>query len=315
MDEFELIARFFSRASADPDVRVGVGDDGAVLRPPAGLDLVTVVDTLVEGVHYPADLPAADVGYRAVAVNLSDMAAMGSRPRWMTLALTLRESDAGWLEDFADGLYTSANECGVALVGGDTTRGTQVVVSVQITGSVEPGKALTRAGARPGDDILVTGSVGDAGAGLASFRQGAPRGDAVGYLLQRFARPTARVEAGRALIDVAASAIDLSDGLFTDLEKLVTASGVGAELDLDRLPLSPALRATAEPRMALQYALAGGDDYEICFTAAPAVIGSATEIAGVPISRIGRIVEGTGISCVKGGQPFVYHDKGYRHFN
>jgi thiamine-monophosphate kinase len=315
MDEFELIGRFFSRASADPDVRVGVGDDGAVLRPPAGLDLVAVVDTLVEGVHFPANLPAADVGYRAVAVNLSDMAAMGSRPRWMTLALTLQESDADWLADFADGLYTAANECGVALVGGDTTHGKQVVVSVQITGSVEPGKALTRAGARPGDGIFVTGTVGDAGAGLALLQQGAPPDDAVGYLLRRFARPTARVAVGGALIDVAACAIDLSDGLFTDLEKLVTASRVGAELEVDRLPVSPALRATAEPARVLEYALAGGDDYELCFTADPAAIGSATEIAGVPISRIGRIVAGTGIRCLRDGEPFAYHDQGYRHFS
>jgi len=315
MDEFELIARFFDRASTDTDVLIGIGDDGAVLRPTSGLDLVTVVDTLVEGVHYPVELPAADVGYRALAVNLSDLAAMGSRPRWITLALSLREADPAWLADFARGLFEAAQEFDVTLVGGDTTRAQQTVMSIQVTGEIEPGRALTRSGARPGDDVFVTGTVGDAAAGLETLRRRLPPTDFADYLVHRFSRPTARVAAGRQLAGRASAAIDLSDGLFTDLEKLATASGVGVELDLDSLPVSDALRHSANRDTVLSFALAGGDDYEICFTGDPAEFDGLADIADVPIHRIGRVIRGTGISCTRDGSPYAYHDRGYRHFS
>jgi thiamine-monophosphate kinase len=315
MDEFELIARFFERASADADVLVGVGDDGAVLRPSSGLDLVTVVDTMVEGVHYPVELPAADVGYRALAVNLSDLAAMGSRPRWMTLALSLREADPAWLADDARGLFEAAQEFDVTLVGGDTTRAQETVMSIQVTGEIEPGRALTRSGAKPGDGIYVTGTVGDAAAGLEILQHRVPPGEFSDYLVKRFSRPTARVAAGRQLAGKASAAIDLSDGLFTDLEKLATASGVGVELDLDSLPVSAALRHSANRDKVLSFALAGGDDYEICFAANPAGFDGLAEIAGVPVHRIGRVVGGKGIACTRDGSPYAYHDMGYRHFS
>lgn len=315
MDEFELIARYFDRASADADVLVGIGDDGAVLRPAVGLDLVTVVDTLVEGVHYPAELPAADVGYRALAVNLSDLAAMGSRPRWMTLALSLREADPAWLSDYARGLFEAAQEFDVTLVGGDTTRAPQTVMSIQVTGDIEPGRALTRSGARPGDQVFVTGTVGDAAAGLEILQGRAPAGVFADDLVSRFSRPTARVATGRQLAGRASAAIDLSDGLYTDLEKLAVASGVGVELDLDCLPVSAALRQSAVGDKALALALAGGDDYELCFTAAAGEFDELADVAGVPIRRIGRIAPGQGIACIRDGSPYAYHDRGYRHFS
>jgi thiamine-monophosphate kinase len=314
MDEFELIARYFDRASEDADVLIGIGDDGAVLRPAIGLDLVTVVDTLVEGVHYPAELPAADVGYRALAVNLSDLAAMGSRPRWMTLALSLREADPAWLSDYARGLFEAAQEFDVTLVGGDTTRAQQTVMSIQVTGEIEQGRALTRSGARPGDEVFVTGSVGDAAAGLEILQGRLPAGLFADDLVSRFSRPTARVAAGRQLAGRASAAIDLSDGLYTDLEKLAAASGVGAELDLDCLPVSDALRQSVAGDKALSLALAGGDDYELCFTAAAGEFDELVDVAGVPIHRIGRIARGQGIECIRDGSPYAYHDRGYRHF-
>jgi thiamine-monophosphate kinase len=315
MDEFELIARYFDRASADADVLVGIGDDGAVLRPAVGLDLVTVVDTLVEGVHYPADLPAADVGYRALAVNLSDLAAMGSRPRWMTLALSLREADPAWLTGYAQGLFEAAQEFAVTLVGGDTTRAQQTVMSIQVTGEIEPGRALTRSGARPGDEVFVTGTVGDAAAGLEILQGRSPAGVFADDLVNRFSRPRARVAAGRQLAGTASAAIDLSDGLYTDLEKLAAASGVGVELDLDRLPVSDALRQSVVGNKALSLALAGGDDYELCFTAAAGEFDGLADVAGVPIRRIGRTTPGQGIACIRDGSPYAYHDRGYRHFS
>ncbi|MDX1516951.1 MAG: thiamine-phosphate kinase, partial [Woeseiaceae bacterium] len=203
MDEFELIRRYFSPAAAADGVVTGVGDDGAVLEPTPGRQLVTVIDTLVEGTHFPRDFNPADLGYRVVAVNLSDVAAMGAVPRWMTLALSLPEADHDWLSPFAEGLFTAAHEFDVALVGGDTTVSPERVATVQITAEVEPGKALLRSGARPGDRIYVTGTIGDAAAGL----DGLLHGHAVKELAARFARPSARVHYGRALAGVASAAI------------------------------------------------------------------------------------------------------------
>lgn len=305
MDEFGIIRRYFTRDASRPDVVVGVGDDGAILEPTPGLLQVQVIDTLVEGTHFQSNMDAADVGYRVVAVNLSDIAAMGATPRWMTLALTLWDKNEQWVEGFAAGLFTAAAEHDVALVGGDTTAGDAVVASIHMTGEVEPGKALLRSDAREGDTVYVTGTVGDAAAGLSLFDTAA-RTDA---LVQRFLRPAARIDKGRALGGRAHGVIDISDGLVGDLRKVLDASGVGAELDVDSVPLSDALRSRFGIDEALRFAMTGGDDYELCFTARP------DDVAGIEgITAIGKVVEGSGLVCRRGGDVVEFDDRGYRHF-
>ncbi len=307
MDEFELIQTYFVRSGEAPGVSTGIGDDGAVLRPDPGRELIAVIDTLVEGVHFPDDTDPFDIGYRVVAINLSDIAAMGGRPRWMTLALTLPVAEKDWVGRFAEGLHTAAGEHQLVLVGGDTTSGKSLVVSVQITGDVVTGKAIKRSGAGIGDEIYVTGTVGDAAAGLELLAAGNPDT----YLSARFLRPTARVGYGQQLNDVATAAIDLSDGLFADLAKLLTASGVGGALDLEKLPLSGKLRAlfgTAEQR---SLALSGGDDYELCFTVQPGV---APPDADFPVTRIGTVTDSGQLICRLGGELVPFTDSGYRHF-
>lgn len=307
VDEFDLIRRFFQRQAQSPEVITGIGDDGAVVRPPSGKELVTVIDTLVAGTHFPVAMDAADIGYRVVAVNLSDMAAMGARPRWMTLALTLVDAEASWLEQFADGLHEAASEWDVQLVGGDTTRGDNLVVSVQMTGDVEPGHAIHRSGARVGDTIYVTGTLGDAAAGL----ERAATASSDDYLFTRFARPTARVSTGLALAGVANAGIDVSDGLVADLSKLLEASEVGAEVDIDRIPLSTALIDAAGPEQALRLALGGGDDYELCFTLSESELPPELPCEATAIGRVtgsGRLV------CLQHGSVVPFDDSGYRHF-
>ena len=317
MDEFEIIRRYFTRDTEDQHIRVGIGDDGAVLIPAPDRELVSVVDTLVFGIHYPPTLAAADIAYRAVAVNLSDIAAMGARPRWMTLALTLADSDPAWLDDFSRGLFEAADEHELALVGGDTTRGSETVVSVQIIGDVEPGTAMTRGGAKPGDAIYVSGTVGDAAAGLSILQSGLPNSDDVDYLLGRFRRPQARVVLGAALSSIAHAAIDLSDGLYTDLEKLLSASGVSGSLELADIPLSAQLTNLMDEEDALRFALSGGDDYELCFTTnvADERLREVTDSTGVTITRVGRVAEGSGLECTRDGEQYDYQDAGYRHFH
>lgn len=307
MDEFELIRRYFQRQAQSPEVITGIGDDGAVVRPPPGKELVTVIDTLVAGTHFPVTMNAADVGYRAVAVNLSDMAAMGARPRWMTLALTLVDAEAAWLEGFADGLYEAASEWGVQLVGGDTTRGENIVVSVQMTGDVEPGEAIHRSGARAGDTIYVTGTLGDA----AGWLDRGANNSRDNYLFARFARPTARVATGLALAGVAHAAIDVSDGLVADLSKVLEASEVGAELDIDLLPLSEGLLEAAGREKALQFALGGGDDYELCFTMPEPDLPLDLRCA---VTAVGRVTSSGELVCLDDGVVVPFDDSGYRHF-
>ncbi len=285
---------------------VGVGDDGALLRPTPGHDQVHVIDTLVEGVHFPANVHAADIGYRVVAVNLSDIAAMGATPRWMTLALTLWDKDEQWVEQFADGLYSAAREHDVALVGGDTTQGDAVVATVHLTGEIEHGAALLRSGARVGDTVYVTGTVGDAAAGLALLQSDVTDE----ALVRRFLRPVARIEQGRALRGRASAAIDISDGLVADLGKLVQASGVGAEIDIASLPISAAMLNRYDRDSAEQFALTGGDDYELCFTA-PA--GSVAELDG--IAAIGTVTDGDDVVCRLGDRIVEVDSSGYRHFS
>jgi thiamine-monophosphate kinase len=305
VNEFELINRYFRRTAAAPGVVVGIGDDGAVLAPDATKQQIQVIDTLVEGVHFPPQMNAADIAYRAVAVNLSDIAAMGAEPRWMTLALTLSSADDEWLESFARGLFEAADEHQVSLIGGDTTSGQAVVVTVAISGEVEPGRALLRSAARAGDSIYVTGTVGDAAAGLQLLQ----RGESDDFLSSRFLRPTPRIAIGRALVGVATAAIDVSDGLAGDLQKLLLASGVGAEIEIATLPLSDALRARFDREQQLQFALQGGDDYELCFTSSdPAV----DRIAGV--TRIGHVTAGTELVFHHHGDVVEVDASGYRHF-
>ncbi len=307
MDEFELIRRYFALPSEAQGVITGIGDDGAVLEPDTGRELVAVIDTLVEGVHFLEDTDPGDIAYRVVAVNLSDIAAMGARPRWMTLALTLRDANEEWVGRFAAGLHEAAAEHGVALVGGDTTSGPCVVASVQITGDVESGNAIHRSGAKPGDTIYVTGTVGDAAAGLELIRDGRP----AEYLAGRFLRPSARVDYGQRLVNVATAAIDVSDGLFADLQKMLLASGVGAEIDLDELPVSAELNSAFEAGAVRRFALAGGDDYELCFTASATILPDSGDL---PVTAIGRVTTGENIVCHDAQGVVEFSDSGYLHF-
>lgn len=324
--EFQIIERYFTRPSGDRSVVLGVGDDAAVLAID-GLAAVTV-DTLVEGVHFPRDMAPDLVGYRVLAVSLSDIAAMGGEPKWCTLALTLAQVDEAWLGEFARGLFELASVHGVSLVGGDITRG-PLAASLQLIGRVGE-RYLTRAGGRPGDDVYVTGTPGDAAAGLAlrvatAAPQGtqAERGAAAvqgAYamaLRERFERPTPRVAAGRALAPLANAAIDVSDGLLADLGHICERSGCGAIVDVDALPLSEALAALVPPDAALEYALSGGDDYELCFTAPrsnAAAIDAALAACGTQARRIGRLIEGSVVECRRGGAPFAPPARGYTHF-
>jgi thiamine-monophosphate kinase len=317
VDETALIARFFAAlGGARGDVALGIGDDAALLRVPEGHELVACVDTLVEGRHFPADAHADDVGWRALAVNLSDLAAMGATPAWATLALTLPRVDEDWLDGFATGFGELARRHGVALVGGDTTRG-PLTISVQALGHVPAGRALRRAGARVGDLVYVTGWPGDAAAGLALLQgrlggAGANRG----ALEQRFRRPEPRVAFGARLAGVASACIDVSDGLALDVGRLARASGVGVLLRAPELPLSRALYALAGEARAREFALGGGDDYELAFTVPPAnrAALAARLGAGAPACHcIGEVVAGHGVR-VLGERGELRVPPGWDHF-
>lgn len=321
LGEFELIDRFFARLGATRgDVVLGVGDDAALLRVPDGHELVACVDTIVAGRHFLPDAHADDVGWRALAVNLSDVAAMGATPAWATLALTLPSVDEDWLGGFASGFGALASAHGVALVGGDTTRG-PLTIGVQLLGHVRAGRALRRSGANPGDLVYVTGWPGDAAAGLAILqgRLGSPatlKGADRAYLEERFRRPEPRVDFGARLAGVASACIDVSDGLAFDLGRLAHASGVGAVIRATELPLSRALYAIAGEQRARELALGGGDDYELLFTVPPTARAAlSTKLgAGAPACHcIGEIVAGKGVRVLgeRGDLPLP---RGWDHF-
>ena len=316
--EFDLIARYFCRGPVQRgDVVLGVGDDCALLEVPAGRQLAVSIDTLVEGTHFTRDADPRALGHKALAVNLSDLAAMGAEPAWATLALTLPDADEAWLAAFAGGFLALAERHGVQLVGGDTTRGPRSI-TVQVHGFVEPGRALRRDGARAGDLVYVTGTLGDAGLALLA-QQGLFVGlGSVAGLRERLDRPSPRLAEGRALVGLASAAIDVSDGLAADLGHVCQASSVGATLYLDRLPCSAAVQAYVTETGDWSVPLAAGDDYELCVTV-PADRQAAVEaLAGqlpAGLHWIGTIERVPGVRLVLPDGALLDHaPAGYDHF-
>jgi len=318
-DEFSLIKRYFSACGvAGSDTLLGVGDDCALLAPPAGEVLAVTTDTLLAGVHFPHDSPAGLIAQRALAVNLSDLAAMGASPRWFQLALTMPEADQAWLAEFSAGLNAMACEFNCALVGGDTTRG-PLTISLTLMGTVPSGQALKRSGAKPGDSLFVTGSLGDGAGGLAVLEASlsASAEDSI-YLKERFWQPRARVAEGLAIRSFASAAIDISDGLLADLGHIAEASQVGAVVAVAQLPLSGALRRSAGLERGLNWALTGGDDYELCFTVPADKVAQCQQLIAdgvLTATAIGQIIQGEGVRCVdQQGSPFEISSSGYTHF-
>jgi len=316
--EFDLIARYFRGLGAcRDDVLLGVGDDAALVLPAPGEAVVLCVDTLVADVHFPLDAPAASVGHKVLAVNLSDLAAMGAQPAWALLSLTLPETNDAWLAEFARGFSALACDAGVALVGGDLTRGA-LCATVQVGGTVPPEQALRRDGARVGDAVYVTGTLGDAASGLALWQGGEPRRDADAVLIERLHRPTPRVNFGTALRGIATAAIDISDGLAADLGHILQASNVGASLDVDAVPQSAALQARFPAEQRLRWALAGGDDYELCVIAPPeqeAALEAAAQAENLRLTRIGVIEREPGLRLQRAdGSVVTLERSGWQHF-
>jgi thiamine-monophosphate kinase len=302
--EFDLIHRHFVQYGAGRNVALSVGDDCALLTLDSGERLATSVDTLVEGVHFLPDTFPEDLGFRSVSVATSDLAAMGARPIGMTIALTLPEADDFWLHAFSQGIGQAVSAYQLPLVGGDTTRG-PLTITVQVLGAVPADQALLRSGAQVGDQIYVSGPLGDAAAGLALLNgewQTSP--EATEYLVERYTRPRARLELGQTLLGRATAAIDISDGLLQDAGHIAAASGVALHIDHLRLPLSAALNTHSDPRTAMGWALGGGDDYELCFTLPT----GDTPPAGC--TCIGDVQAGEGVHTELGEDP----DTGFQHF-
>ncbi len=318
VNEFELIRHFFTRQSLQrADVAVGIGDDAAVLEVAADQQLVTSTDTLNAGIHFPLDTEASAIGHKCLAVNLSDLAAMGATPAWFTLNLSLPQVDPTWIEAFCQGMFTLADEYGVQLVGGDTTRG-PLTITVTAQGLVPRGQALLRRGARAGDLVYVTGQLGDAGVGLLQHAGTLQLPEAErAQVLRRLHLPTPRVREGQALRGMATSCIDVSDGLAADLGHVLAASGVGARLDLACIPLSAAYRRCL-PQLGWEVALTHGDDYELCFTLPVAQQGALQQVAArfsCGFTRIGEIQAQPGLRLVDGaGKEVQTRTAGYDHF-
>lgn len=316
--EFDLIQRYFLSTTRRADVVEGIGNDGAVVRPPAGQELVISADTLIAGVHFAASTAPTAVGYKALAVNLSDLAAMGAEPAWATLALTLPEPNEKWLAGFSAGLLRLADRYRMELIGGDLTRG-PLSITIQVMGLLPFGTAIRRDGACPGDSIFVTGSIGDAGLGLAASRgDRALRSDCLEYCLSRLNEPSPRVAAGLVLRGIASAAIDVSDGLSADLGRILSASGVGARVEVTSIPLSPAARAVFEDAIDWNLVLSAGDDYELLFTVpaerVPALKRRFLRL-DCGVAHVGAIEEYSGLRYTIGGAACTLDGAtGYDHF-
>jgi len=290
LSEFELIRHYFTHPA--PHTRLGVGDDAALVRVRPGMELVVTVDMLVAGTHFFPDADPRRLGHKALAVNLSDIAAMGATARWATLALALPRVEPAWLRAFASGFMRLARRHGVALIGGDTTRG-PLAVSVQLLGEVPNGQALLRSGARAGDDIWVSGRLGDAAMAVAARKRRVKlEAHELRAALRRLDAPTPRLALGAQLRGIAGSAIDISDGLCADLGHICKRSQVSALIEFERLPVSAVARKRIDMPVVRAAVLAGGDDYELCFTARPErreAVRAAARRAGVPVTVVGRI--------------------------
>lgn len=314
--EFDLIAKHFTRAT--PGAVLGVGDDCALLAPTPGMQLAVSSDMLLEGRHFsPQDSPAG-LGHKSLAVNLSDLAAMGATPRWATLAIALPDENDAWLTAFARGFFRMADMHAIELVGGDTTRGA-LTISITVMGEVPPRQALRRDGAQVGDDIWVSGVIGSAALALA-YRQGRLFMEQIdaAKVLPALYLPTPRIGLGMALRGLASSAIDISDGLLGDLGHILERSRVGATLEFSALPTLPVAQAYLHEAVARECVLAGGDDYELCFTAPAsrhdAVLAAAAS-ASVAVTRIGHIHAEPGLTVIDvNGQPMHIDKTGYDHF-
>jgi thiamine-monophosphate kinase len=316
MKEFDLIKRYFKALSAKRhDVLLGIGDDCALLQPPSEQVIAVTTDTLVAGIHFFPSVKPFDLGYKALAVNLSDLAAMGAEPAWVSLALSSPNINEQWLAQFCEGFSELAKQYHLQLVGGDTTQG-PLSITITVHGFVPADKALRRAAARVGDKIYVTGTLGDAGAGLKILQNELQTKEIYSsQLISRLHKPTPRVLIGMALRGIANAAIDISDGLAGDLNHILTQSKLGARLNVDYLPISATLAQAATKDMAWQLALTAGDDYELCFTVPP-----ANEIklkqANIACTYIGEIEQESGLRLylASGDLYQLPVDSSYQHF-
>lgn len=311
LNEFEVIRRYFTdRSETASGIVLGIGDDAAIVRPEPGNDLVVAADVLNAGVHFPDSTEPGAIGHKALAVNLSDLAAMGARPSWFTLSLSLPAVEEEWLTAFSRCLFDLANENEIALVGGDTVRG-PLSIGIQVIGQVPANTGLRRSGAQPGDKVYVTGTLGDAALALRQIKLGAiPENE----LRARLDYPVPRTAFGLGLLDVATSCIDISDGLAADLNHILEASQVGASVTTAAIPLSNYL-AGLESDEAIRLALSGGDDYELCFTVPEEktiAIKQISEETGVPVACIGEITNEAGLRLSDSDISLV--SIGFNHF-
>ena len=321
LGEFALIERHFARAPRATDVRIGVGDDGAVVSPAAGLDYVLTVDMLVEGRHFAPGAEPVLLGHKTLAVNLSDLAAMGAKPRFALLAGALPSSDSAWMASFMRGFDALASRYEVDLIGGDTTRG-PLTLCVTAIGELPAGSAITRAGARPGDIVYVSGRLGDAALALAAASGRIQiETSLLPALRKRLDAPEPRVALGLGLRGIASSALDVSDGLTGDLRHILDASHVGATIDTARIPCGEALRwllRGPDREIALECLLAGGDDYELCFTASATMrarIDVLADALDLPLTAIGTMHDGQGLVILdEGGRPMPSPPRAFDHF-
>lgn len=320
MSEFDIIADFFSKQDMrKDDVVLGIGDDAALVSTTQLNQIAIAIDTLISGVHFPEETSAYDIGWKTLAVNLSDMAAMGAEPLWFTLALSLPEQNKSWLSDFAAGLFELAEQYNVPLIGGDTTRGS-MSITVQIAGKYTSEPHMQRRNAQIGDKIYITGTLGDAALGLQSLQQSVPVSlEEKQQLLLKLNRPQPRVQEALALRTFVNAAIDISDGLYADVSHITDASNVGAIIYVDKLPVSRTYRQTLQGENHFDLALTGGDDYELCLTISPeneAKFLAQAESVGCQVTAVGEIVEGRDLTLYTHGDvPYSVKLSAYDHFN